>query len=194
MNAPWVKIFFWHTTSPKTKNELSCFFLFPVATLNRLVTPSGGPEPQVGNHRHREFKVAFARMRMSLMVPSYLMCTQCAPIRKQRLLTCSTWMGLTSERLRCAVWTTLCLRSCAILYGIKSVCLHAGDGVDGARTVIRWSASSLSCVFSLLCFVPFLNYSRALLRERVTHSPLPQQHPIKATHPMPPLYLYAEYN
>lgn len=82
-------------------------------------------------------------------------------------------MRVMCERLRCAR-----LRSCAIL----PVRVRGGVSANDARTVIRFSASSLSCVFSLLCFVPFLNYSRAL-GESVTHSLPPQQHPIKATHP-----------
>lgn len=98
------------------------------------------------------------------------MCTQWTPMRKQHS---SLHVWYEHETGSGALSEALCVYA--------SVCVYIH--VDAAHTVIRWSASSFSCVFSLLCFVPFLNYSRALLRERVTCSPLPQQHPIKAAHP-----------
>lgn len=54
--------------------------------------------------------------------------------------------------LNCSVFTPVCV----ILSCIQSVCLHAGSGMDGARTVIRWSASCFHVFLVSSALFPFL--------------------------------------
>lgn len=164
---------FWHTSVSKTKNFK--LYQFPHSSCFRWPTAT------------ESFKCNLCRWELVWWL-HYMICVHIPSSRALHVWQSHLRGSVVLLELLCVyahMWFFLALKVCVYM---------RAAAMDGARTVIRWSASSLSCVFSLLCFVPFLNYSRALLRERVTHSPLPQQHPIKATHPMPPLYLYAEYN